>query len=65
MNNRVFNHEVIQSQRLFIKYIATDKEYNCLIQASFNYKYELVHIAPFKPIHYKYILVMNDKYFEF
>ena len=66
VNNRVFNHKVIQSQRLFIKYIATDKEYNYLIQASFNYKYELVHIAPFKPIvHYKYILVMDDMYFEF
>ena len=66
VNNRVFNHKVIQSQRLFIKYIATDKEYNYLIQASFNYKYELVHIAPFKPIVlYKYILVMNDMYFEF
>ena len=66
VNNRVFNHKVIQSQRLFIKYIATDKEYNYLIQASFNYKYELVHIEPFKPIVlYKYILVMNDMYFEF
>ena len=66
VNNRVFNHKVIQSQRLFIKYIATDKEYNYLIQASFNYKYELVHIEPFKFIVlYKYILVMNDKYFEF
>ena len=66
VNNRVFNHKVIQSQRLFIKFIATDKEYNYLIQASFNYKYELVHIGPFKPIvHYKYILVMDDMYFEF
>ena len=66
VNNRVFNPNVIQSQRLFIKYIATDKEYNYLIQASFNYKYELVHIGPFKPIvHYKYILVMDDMYFEF
>lgn len=66
VNNRVFNHKVIQSQRLFIKYITTDKEYNYLIQASFNYKYELVHIEPFKSIvRYKYILVMNDKYFEF
>ena len=66
VNNRVFNHKVIQSQRLFIKYISTDKEYNYLIQASFNYKYELVHIEPFKPIVlYKYILVMDDMYFEF
>ena len=66
VNNRVFNPKVIQSQRLFIKYIATDKEYNYLIQASFNYKYELVHIGPFKPIvHYKYILVMDDMYFKF
>ena len=66
VNNRVFNHKVIQSQRLFIKYITTDKEYNYLIQASFNYKYELVHIEPFKSIVlYKYILFMNDTYFEF